>query len=367
MNAQAKPQAPSKPGTTIAEFSATEAALADLKQRYANVVMDPATREGMAFLIKGRAELRTYRVNVEKTRVELKAPLLERERLLDAEAKRLTAELAALEEPIDAQIKAEENRKEEERKAKEAAEAARLQRLQDRIASFSTMPTEMVGCNPDAIAEKLTEVKAIEIGDEFGELRVSAHAAKQKAIAALEQLHAGAIAQEEQARRAAEQRAREEEELAQLRREAEVRAREDEERRIADQARIVEEAKKRAADEEARAKEDRERKARIAEEERQARAKIEAEEKASRDRIAAAQRVADEKAAREREERAAEEAKLKAERDKVEEEKRQVALREAELMDGKAILLRFKQRFGGVNEFVGVVKAIDAYLGKGAA
>jgi hypothetical protein len=49
--------------------------------------------------IKARAELRTYRVELEKKRVEIKAPVLDRGRLIDAEAHRITVELLALEEP----------------------------------------------------------------------------------------------------------------------------------------------------------------------------------------------------------------------------------------------------------------------------
>ena len=55
-----------KPLTAIAEYNATAAALADLEHRYKGVVFDVATREGMATAIKGRAELRGYRVALEK-------------------------------------------------------------------------------------------------------------------------------------------------------------------------------------------------------------------------------------------------------------------------------------------------------------
>src|SRR3990167_5126551 len=100
--------------TPIAEYSKTAAALADLANRYKSVVFDVATREGMLAAIKGRAEIRGYRVALEKTRVEIKAPALERARLIDTEAKRIKEALEALENPIDQAIKAEEGRKERE-------------------------------------------------------------------------------------------------------------------------------------------------------------------------------------------------------------------------------------------------------------
>jgi len=110
----------------IAEYSKTQAALNELAQRYKNVVFDVTKKEGMAMALKGRAEIRGYRVALEKKRVEIKAPALERCKLIDSEAKRITAELVALEDPIDEQIKKEEARKEEERLAVVRAEEARI-------------------------------------------------------------------------------------------------------------------------------------------------------------------------------------------------------------------------------------------------
>ena len=52
--------------TPIAEYSKTAAALAELSQKYKGVLFDVQTREGMQAAIKGRAELRGYRVALEK-------------------------------------------------------------------------------------------------------------------------------------------------------------------------------------------------------------------------------------------------------------------------------------------------------------
>lgn len=112
--------------TAIVEYSKTEAALADLAQRFKGVIYDVTKPDGMVEAKKARAELRDYRVSLEATRVEIKAPALERCRLIDAEAKRITTALTALESPIDAQIKREEQRKEDERNAEIRAEQERL-------------------------------------------------------------------------------------------------------------------------------------------------------------------------------------------------------------------------------------------------
>jgi hypothetical protein len=68
------------PKTAIEEYSRTAAALATLRHKYENVVWDVATKIGMEVAIKARAELRTYYVDLEKLRVKLKAPALERTR-----------------------------------------------------------------------------------------------------------------------------------------------------------------------------------------------------------------------------------------------------------------------------------------------
>lgn len=112
--------------TEIVEYSATEAALADLEQKYKGVIFDVSAREGMQTAIKSRAELRGYRVELEKTRVRIKEPSLRHTQLIDSEARRITAALSALEDPIDQQIKSEEKRKEDIRLAAERAEQERI-------------------------------------------------------------------------------------------------------------------------------------------------------------------------------------------------------------------------------------------------
>jgi colicin import membrane protein len=215
--------APAATVSSIVEFSKTEAALADLRQRYKDIVVDCSTRDGMQVAIKGRAELRGFRVTLEKTRVDLKAPVLERGRLIDAEAARITAELLAMEEPLDALIKVEENRKEQERLAKEEEERKRIASITTRIEHFGAAASSFVGRPPTDIAKRLDELRAETVGEWAGEFKATAENARLRAVAALEQLHAGAIAlqaqREEEARLAAEREA----ELTRLRREKEAR------------------------------------------------------------------------------------------------------------------------------------------------
>lgn len=117
------------PTSALAEYNATAAALADLRQRFAGVVWDVTTTKGNNEARAARLELVKLRTSLEAKRKELKAPALERSRLIDAEAARITGEIVALERPIDEQIKADEQRREAEKEARRQAEARRVQAI----------------------------------------------------------------------------------------------------------------------------------------------------------------------------------------------------------------------------------------------
>jgi colicin import membrane protein len=150
--------------TPIAEYSPTAAAIADLKGRYGGIVLDVSNGKGMTQAKEARAELRGYRVALEAKRVEIKAPALERCRLIDAEAKRITAEIVALEEPIDATIKAEETRKANEKAAKEAAEAERIRVQTEWFDQVKAIPLGAMGRDAAGIRGLLAQAEAIDVG-----------------------------------------------------------------------------------------------------------------------------------------------------------------------------------------------------------
>lgn len=232
----------------IQEYNKTTAALTELRARYVRPY-DVRTSAGMSEAKEARATVRGYRVALEKTRVEIKAPALERTRLIDAEAKRITAELLAIEEPIDAEIKAEERRKAEEKAAKERAEAARVESIKFRIAYFQDRVIAASNRDSKTITAILKDLESAKLDEaDYQELLPAAVAAKIAAIEKLEiMLNERIYAEDEQARIKAEQQAEaariqaEREELARLR--ATEDARQTEERRIAEAARKAEEAR----------------------------------------------------------------------------------------------------------------------------
>lgn len=319
----------------ITEYSTTAAALSELRNRYTGP-FDVATSKGMALAKEARAVVRGYRTSLETLRKEIKAPALERCRLIDDEAKRITAELLKIEEPIDTAIKAEERRKEEEKAAKAKAEAERVATIQARINAIRNRANAVANKSAAEIRAALEQVDAIKLleddfdkllGCDFEEFLPDAIKAFDETLDTLKNLLIERVAfEEEQARQQAEREAEaarlraEREELARLR--AEEMARQAEQARIEAEARKIEEARLKAE----RAALESELRAQREEQERQeqeARKAIEAEEARQRAEREAMERFNSElaerqrqieKAEQERQHRIEEAARLEAER-----------------------------------------------------
>lgn len=228
------------PGTGIAEYNATAAALEELRARLSGVAYDVSTGKGMEVARRDRAEVRDLRVALEKKRVELKAPALERSRLIDAEAKRITAELLELEGPIDEQIKAEEQRKEADKQAKILAEFGRVQAIQDAIAEIHMDAMAVVGKGSAVIRSRMEEMSNRVLDTKvFQESMAQAQEALRSAVGKLETALSAALHTEAEADRVAAERA----ELEQLRAQAAEQKRKDEaaavEARKAEDARLA--------------------------------------------------------------------------------------------------------------------------------
>jgi colicin import membrane protein len=224
------------PASPIAEYNATAAGLARLRERYAGAVFDVTVAEGMKAARAARRELVSLRTGIEAKRVELKAPILERGRLLDSEAKRITAELLALEQPIDAQIEAEESRKAAEKAARDEAERQRAVAIQARIAWIGERPLSAVGKTAAEVRAIADQVEALPMtADLYGEHLATAESTRVATLARLLEIEHAVAAQEREAARIADEQRKLAEHRAQVEREeSERRARieaEDRERR----------------------------------------------------------------------------------------------------------------------------------------
>lgn len=130
MNTNESSNVPST-SAVLAPFDPVKAVLAELTRRHAGVVHDVKTTAGMKAARKDRAELRGVRTDVEALRVKLKEPILRDGRDIDAEAKRITAEISTLELDYDKQIRAEDLRKEREAKEEADRKAAEAKAIRD--------------------------------------------------------------------------------------------------------------------------------------------------------------------------------------------------------------------------------------------
>lgn len=228
--------------TEVAEYTETAAALARLEFRMKNVVHDVSSTKGMDAAKKDRAELRTLRTTLDKKRLELNADDQARIKTRNDEAKRITAAIEALEDPIDSQIKAEEQRKEDEKIARQRAEADRIEALRTRIDTMAGLALRSVGKPSAYVAEKIAMLEGMTTEDfeEMTPVAVNTKAetlAKLRELLATAQAHEKAVAeleasqQRESAQRAENERLERE---AQQRRDAEAAA--ERQRREAEEA-----------------------------------------------------------------------------------------------------------------------------------
>lgn len=207
-------------GTKIVEYSATAAGLADLRHRLAGVVFDVKTKDGMAAARAGRRECIDLRVKLEKLRKELKAPALERSRLIDDEAQTIEDQIREVEEPIDQQIKVEDRRVAEEQAERERQEANRIAQIVAKVNAIERTPLTVAGkaaSEVEAALQRLRERPTDQ--DEFAEYTIQARELKAAALATLSDMVAQYRANETEKARLAEERAA----LEKREREAELR------------------------------------------------------------------------------------------------------------------------------------------------
>lgn len=220
-------------GRAIVKFTRTEAALADLRTRFKDATFDLTTTKGDTAARQARRELVSLRTGLDKRRKELALPAVEFKRRIDSEAQRITAEITTLEEPIDLQIKQDEQRREDERIARLRAEEQRCDSHRDRIKAIRDVALRAVGMSSAEIEAKVALVSRVVIDEsyeEFQALAVNEKAATLTSLAELLSNTRQTEAREEENRIARER-------LAQLEREnTERQAREAAERRAREAA-----------------------------------------------------------------------------------------------------------------------------------
>lgn len=175
----------------IADYRHTFAALQELREQYQGVVFDVTQPEDMKAAKAARQRLKKLRTSLETKRKELKAPVLAYTKALDGEAKAITADIVALESPIDEQIKAEEQRAAREKAEQEAAERARLDAIRQRIEAIRATPGRQVGASVAALEAAMNRLMADPL-EGFAELEREAALVRDDAVAQLHDMLAPA-------------------------------------------------------------------------------------------------------------------------------------------------------------------------------
>lgn len=235
--------------SALSELDKVSAGLEDLAARHpVDLVFDVTSAKGMREAVAHRAAWRDPRLAVERARKAAKAPVLALGKDIDARAAWITEQLLLGEEPVDAQIKAEQARQETARREAALAESARITAIQEALADIHMEAMSVIG-KPSAVIEaKLAEMSARTLDPlVYQESIAQAGAAMKSALDKLTMALSAAKHTEAEAARVAAERA----ELEQLRAAAKAQKAKDEaaalEARRAEEARIA--AERKAADE----------------------------------------------------------------------------------------------------------------------
>ena len=173
--------------TVLAQFKEAETSLTTLADRYRNVAYDTTTPKGMRDAIAARADLRDNgRLFVTRAEKRIKADVNDLKRVMAEEVERLVGIVQPVEESIDKQIKAEEERKAAEKAERERIEAERVGAHKANIDKLKSYVARAEGQPVDAIERAIQSLQTLQIGAEWEEFAGEALAARASTIEALQ-------------------------------------------------------------------------------------------------------------------------------------------------------------------------------------
>lgn len=217
----------------LAQFKAAELTITTLADKYRDVAYDVATAKGMKEAVAARADLRDNgRLFVTKAETRIKGEVNDLKRVMSSEVDRLVAIVKPVEDAVDAQIKAEEQRKAAEKAERERIAAEKAAVHQAKIAKIRAAADNAKGISSDRIMNGIALVEGLTFGVECEDFLTQYQQAKEETLASMRSSLADAQAREaaeaqrlENERVAAElaaQRAALEAQAAELRRQAEA-------------------------------------------------------------------------------------------------------------------------------------------------
>lgn len=164
--------------TVLAQFKDTEAGLTEMAEKYRNVVYNVAESKGMAEAKAARADLRDNgRRMLTRTEAAVKADVNELKKVMGDEVERLIAIVKPVEDAIDAQIKAEETRKAEEKAKRDKEEADRVAAHRANIEQLKAYVEQAQGQPVEVIEKAIAALGEMTIGEEWEEFAQEAEAA----------------------------------------------------------------------------------------------------------------------------------------------------------------------------------------------
>ncbi|TDS74381.1 hypothetical protein [Comamonas sp. JUb58] len=183
---------PSINDAALALFTPLEADMTALAAKYHNVAYDMTTTKGAKAARDARLELReSGRFAIQRLRDQTKGQLNDCKTVIETEATRLIAIVEPAEVAIDKQIKAHEQKLADEKAAKEKAEAERVQKHTEAIATIAGYSDKARGLPVERIEAGIAYVRGIDVSAAvFEEFADRAAAEKAATIGRLEQMAA---------------------------------------------------------------------------------------------------------------------------------------------------------------------------------
>lgn len=201
--------------TAKIEYNVTEEGLIQLRKECTG--LKASDKESYKVVTQALSSVRNLRTGVEKLRVEYKADALEYGRRIDAEAKRVTALLVEIENPLKTEKDAWDNELARIKLEKEKLERERINSIIDRIERIKNAPLKHQGKNSNELSEIIGSFETNYINmDQFdyAEFAAQANGAKASTSTRLKEMRDLAQKQEIEAIRLAAERKQLEEEKA---------------------------------------------------------------------------------------------------------------------------------------------------------
>lgn len=175
--------------TVIAQFREAEDGLKAMAEKYRDVVYDVTTTKGMNEAKAARAELRDDgRRLLTRTAAKVKADVNELKQVMGDEVDRLVAIVKPVEDAIDAQIKAEEQRKADEKAERDRIEAERVAAHRANIEQLRGYASSAEGQPLQTIKGAIEKLAEMTFGEEWEEFAQQAQAERDNTVSSLRSL-----------------------------------------------------------------------------------------------------------------------------------------------------------------------------------